>query len=137
MKKCVLVAAAALINKKKEILLAQRPKGRHMEGMWEFPGGKIEESESAEEALIRELYEELGIHVTEQNLTPLTFASYHYPDFYLLMPLYLCKKWDGEIIPREGQTLHFVPITDLLSYDMPPPDIPLSQRILDFFSLIL
>lgn len=137
MKKCVLVAAAALMNKEKEILLAQRPKGRHMEGMWEFPGGKIENLESAEDALIRELYEELGIHVEAQNLTPLTFASHHYPDFYLLMPLYLCKKWEGEMVPREGQTLRFVAARDLLSYDMPPADIPLVHRILDFFTPIL
>ncbi len=137
MKKCVLVAAAALMNDKNEILLAQRPKGRHMEGMWEFPGGKIEQSESAEDALIRELYEELGIHVLAQDLTPLTFASHHYPDFYLLMPLYLCKKWDGEMIPREGQILSFVTLDKLLSYDMPPADIPLVDRILDFFSPIL
>jgi 8-oxo-dGTP diphosphatase len=137
MKKCVIVVAVALMDDNNQILLAQRPMGKHMGGMWEFPGGKIEDFETPENALIRELYEELDVHTLPQDLQPLTFASHDYEDFHLLMPLYLCKKWSGELKPKEGQTLVFAPLNALLSYQMPPADIPLVHRILDFFSSIL
>jgi 8-oxo-dGTP diphosphatase len=101
--KLVLVAACALIDADGRILLAQRPPGRSMAGLWEFPGGKVEAGERPEETLIRELAEELGIVVKEACLAPLTFASHSYPDFHLLMPLYVCRRWEGTVVPQEGQ----------------------------------
>jgi len=106
--KLVLVAACALIDADGRVLLAQRPPGRSMAGLWEFPGGKVEAGERPEETVIRELAEELGIAVKEACLAPLTFASHSYPDFHLLMPLYVCRRWEGMVVPREGQQLAWV-----------------------------
>jgi 8-oxo-dGTP diphosphatase len=121
----VLVAACVLLNSEGRILIAKRPKGRPLEGLWEFPGGKVEPGEAPEPALIRELEEELGIEIAPLDLTPLTFASHTYPDFHLLMPLYLCKRWLGELTAHEGQELLWVRPEDLSDHDMPPADEPL------------
>lgn len=123
--KTVLVAAVALIDPDGRVLLAQRPEGKSMAGLWEFPGGKVEPGETPEAALIRELHEELGIDTWTSCLAPLTFASHSYDDFHLLMPVYACRKWQGIVQPQEGQKLAWVRSTDLRSYDMPPADIPL------------
>jgi len=127
--KLVLVAACALIDADGRILLAQRPPGRSMAGLWEFPGGKVEAGERPEQTLIRELEEELGIMVKEACLAPLTFASHSYPDFQLLMPLYVCRRWDGIVIPREGQELAWVRPNRLREYPMPEADIPLIPHL--------
>ncbi|MCA8900870.1 MAG: 8-oxo-dGTP diphosphatase MutT [Hyphomonas sp.] len=121
----VLVVAAALYNPDGEILLAQRPEGKQLAGLWEFPGGKVEPGESPEAALCRELNEELGITVNETDLEPITFASFAYPDFHLLMPLYACHAWHGEVHPREGQSVAWVTPSRLDDYPAPPADIPL------------
>ena len=121
----VLVAAVALIDIDGRVLLARRPEGRPMAGLWEFPGGKVEDGETPEAALIRELKEELGIDVTESCLSPFTFASHRYPDFHLLMPLYVCRVWEGEARPSEGQALKWVRVERLRDYAMPPADAPL------------
>lgn len=121
----VLVAAVALIDADGRVLLAQRPQGKSMAGLWEFPGGKVEPGETPEAALIRELHEELGIDTWASCLAPLTFASHAYPDFHLLMPLFACRRWQGIARPREGQTLAWVRAGDLRRYPMPPADIPL------------
>ena len=128
--KIVLVAACALVDADGRVLLAQRPDGKSMAGLWEFPGGKIEHGERPEETLIRELKEELGIQVSEDCLAPLTFASYSYPDFHLLMPLYVCRRWDGMIVPSEGQRISWVKPNRLRDYDMPPADIPLISHLM-------
>lgn len=125
----VLVVACALIDTDRRILLARRPPGTSMAGLWEFPGGKVEAGERPEQALIRELAEELGITVSEACLAPLTFASHGYPDFHLLMPLYVCRRWDGIPLPREGQTLAWVRPDRLRSYEMPPADAPLIPHL--------
>ena len=130
--KMVLVAAAALIDKDGRILLAQRPEGKSMAGLWEFPGGKIKAHESPEQALIRELHEELGIDTWASCLAPLTFASHAYEDFHLLMPLFVCRKWGGIPISREGQTLKWVHAPDLTKYAMPPADLPLIPILRDW-----
>ncbi|ARO15650.1 8-oxo-dGTP diphosphatase [Ketogulonicigenium robustum] len=122
--KLVLVAAVALIRDQR-VLLAQRPAGKSLAGLWEFPGGKLEAGESPEQALIREMEEELGIRATPDALTPLAFASHSYPDFHLLMPLYACRKWDGTPQGREGQAIEWAGINDLDNYPMPPADLPL------------
>lgn len=127
--KLVLVAACALIDADGRILIAQRPPGRSMAGLWEFPGGKIEADETPEQTLIRELEEELGIVVKEACLAPLTFASHSYPDFHLLMPLYVCRRWDGVVRPRESQQLAWVRPNKLRDYPMPPADIPLVPHL--------
>lgn len=127
--KTVLVAACALIDPDGRVLLAQRPQGKSMAGLWEFPGGKIEPGERPEETLIRELREELGIVVQEECLAPLTFASHVYPDFHLLMPLYVCRRWEGFVEPRERQGLKWVRPNDLRSYPMPPADEPLISHL--------
>ena len=129
--KLVLVAACALIDADGRVLIAQRPEGKPMAGLWEFPGGKIEDGERPEDALIRELSEELGIVVREACLAPLTFASHAYPDFHLLMPLYVCRRWEGQMAPREGQTLAWVRANKLRDYPMPPADIPLIPHLID------
>lgn len=126
-----LVVAVALIDADNRVLIAQRPEGKPMAGLWEFPGGKVEAGERPEETLIRELREELGIDVKEPCLAPLTFASHAYETFHLLMPLYVCRRWDGLAHAREGQTLKWVRAADLRSYAMPPADEPLIPFLLD------
>lgn len=121
----VLVVAVALYNETGDILLAQRPEGKALAGLWEFPGGKVEPGETPEAALVRELHEELSIMVNETELEPLTFASHTYPDFHLLMPLYRCHTWSGEVRPREGQSVAWVPPGGLFDYPAPPADLPL------------
>jgi 8-oxo-dGTP diphosphatase len=128
--KLVLVAACALIDVDGRVLLAQRPAGKPMAGLWEFPGGKVESGERPEESLIRELKEELGIVVREACLAPLTFASHAYPDFHLLMPLYVCRRWEGTVTPREGQHLLWVRPNRLRDYPMPPADEPLISHLM-------
>ncbi|HET9617597.1 MAG TPA: 8-oxo-dGTP diphosphatase MutT [Pseudolabrys sp.] len=130
MSKLVLVAACALVDADGRVLLAQRPQGKPMAGLWEFPGGKVETGERPEETLIRELEEELGIAVREPCLAPLTFASHAYPDFHLLMPLYVCRRWEGAVTPREGQTLAWVRPNKLRDYEMPPADVPLVSHLM-------
>jgi 8-oxo-dGTP diphosphatase len=127
----VLVAAVALIDSDGRILLAQRPEGKAMAGLWEFPGGKVDHGETPEAALIRELAEELGIDVTASCLAPFTFASHTYPDFHLLMPLYVCRKWSGIPVAREGQRLRWVRPARLADYPMPPADKPLVAMLRD------
>lgn len=130
--KTLLVSAVALIDVDGRILLAQRPEGKSMAGLWEFPGGKIEPGETPEAALIRELHEELGIETWESCLAPLTFASHSYEDFHLLMPLFACRKWSGQVQPREGQTLKWVKSNDLRNYPMPAADVPLIPILRDW-----
>jgi 8-oxo-dGTP diphosphatase len=129
--KVTLVVACALVDADKRVLLAQRPEGKAMAGLWEFPGGKIEPGERPEATLIRELREEIGITVKEACLAPVTFASYAYEDFHLLMPLYICRRWDGDVIAREGQNLAWVRANKLRDYKMPPADIPLIPHLID------
>jgi len=112
------------------VLIAERPAGKSMAGLWEFPGGKVEAGERPEECLIRELAEELGIAVNEACLAPLTFASHNYPDFHLLMPLYVCRRWEGIVTPREGQRLAWVKPQRLRDYPMPPADEPLVAHLM-------
>ena len=121
----LLVVAAALIDVDGRVLIAQRPPGKQLAGLWEFPGGKLEAAETPEAALIRELREELGVDVNEACLAPLAFASHSYEDFHLLMPLWACRRWNGFVMPREGQALKWVKAADLRSYPMPPADAPL------------
>lgn len=128
--KVVLVAACALIDGDGRILIAQRPVGKPMAGLWEFPGGKVEDGERPEQTLIRELKEELGISVSEDCLAPLTFASHSYPDFHLLMPLYVCRRWQGIVTAREAQQLAWVRPNRLQEYDMPPADVPLVSHLM-------
>jgi len=125
----VVVAACALVDPDGRVLLAQRPQGKPMAGLWEFPGGKVETGERPEETLIRELEEELGIVVKEACLAPLTFASHTYPDFHLLMPLYVCRRWDGRVTAKEGQGLVWVRPNRLREYPMPPADVPLVAHL--------
>ena len=130
--KTLLVSAVALIDRDGRILLAQRPEGKSMAGLWEFPGGKIEPDETPETALVRELHEELGIQTWNSCLAPLTFASHSYENFHLLMPLFACRKWEGIPQPKEGQVLKWVKPSDLRSYPMPPADIPLIPILRDW-----
>ena len=123
--KMVLVSAVALVDVEGRVLLAQRPEGKSMAGLWEFPGGKVEPGETPEVALIRELQEELGIGTWQSCLAPLTFASHSYEDFHLLMPLFICRKWEGVPQAREGQVLKWVKGQDLRHYPMPAADVPL------------
>jgi 8-oxo-dGTP diphosphatase len=127
--KLVLVVACALIDADGRVLLAQRPAGRAMAGLWEFPGGKVEVGEQPEQALIRELAEELTIVVSEACIAPLTFASHAYQDFHLLMPLYVCRRWEGIVTAREGQSLAWVRPNRLRDYPMPPADAPLIPHL--------
>lgn len=129
--KLVLVSAVALIDVEGRVLLAQRPEGKSMAGLWEFPGGKLEADETPEAALVRELHEELGIETWDSCLAPLTFASHSYDDFHLMMPLFACRKWNGVPVPREGQVLKWVKARDLRDYPMPPADIPLIPILRD------
>ena len=130
--KLVLVAAVALIDTDGRVLVAQRPEGKSMAGLWEFPGGKIEPGESPESALIRELEEELGINTWSSCLAPLTFASHSYADMHLLMPLFACRKWEGTPTPKEGQVLKWVAPMALRDYPMPAADIPLIPILRDW-----
>ena len=127
--KVVTVAACALVDADGRVLLAQRPPGKPMAGLWEFPGGKVEAGETPEQTLIRELEEELGIVVKEACLAPLTFASHTYPEFHLLMPLYVCRRWDGVVTAREGQSLTWARPNRLRDYPMPPADVPLVAHL--------
>jgi 8-oxo-dGTP diphosphatase len=127
----VLVAACALVDADGRILLAQRPEGKSMAGLWEFPGGKVEAGETPETTLIRELAEELGIVVKEDCLAPLTFASHAYENFHLLMPLYICRRWEGMVQPLEGQKLTWTEPKKLRSFPMPPADEPLIPALID------
>jgi 8-oxo-dGTP diphosphatase len=128
--KTVLVAACALIDTDGRVLLAQRPQGKPMAGLWEFPGGKIENGEKPEQSLIRELKEELGIAVKEDCLAPLTFASHSYPDFHLLMPLFVCRRWEGTVTALEGQQLVWAKPNRLRDYSMPAADVPLISHLM-------
>lgn len=130
-KKLVLVSACALIDRDNRILIAKRPQGKSMAGLWEFPGGKVEAGETPEQTLIRELQEELGITTYQSCLAPLTFASHAYDDFHLLMPLYICRKFDGIAQPRENQTLKWVRAANLRDYPMPDADLPLIAPLQD------
>ena len=126
----VLVAACALVDADGRVLIAERPAGKTMAGLWEFPGGKVENGERPEESLIRELKEELGIVISEPCLAPLTFASHAYPGFHLLMPLYVCRRWEGQVIAQEGQRLAWVKPNRLREYPMPPADEPLVSHLM-------
>jgi 8-oxo-dGTP diphosphatase len=127
----VIVAAVALIDADGRVLIAQRPPGKVMAGLWEFPGGKLEAGERPEDTLIRELREELSIAVKEACLAPFTFASHDYPEFHLLMPLYLCRRWEGIVTPLEHSALKWVRPKDLVNYPMPPADLPLIPMLRD------
>jgi len=130
--KILLVSAVALIDRDGRVLIAQRPQGKNMEGLWEFPGGKVESGETPEQALVRELYEELGIETWSSCLAPLTFASHGYSDFHLLMPLFACRKWDGIPKSKEGQNLKWVNVKRLKDFPMPPADVPLIALLRDW-----
>ena len=127
----VLVVAVALIDPDGRVLIAKRPEGKQLAGLWEFPGGKVEPGERPEAALIRELHEEIGITVSEPCLAPLTFASHAYDGFHLLMPLYVCRVWQGTVVPLEGQSLAWVRPNDMGKYPMPPADKPLVAMLRD------
>ncbi|MEZ5857145.1 MAG: (deoxy)nucleoside triphosphate pyrophosphohydrolase [Hyphomicrobiaceae bacterium] len=130
-KPILLVVAAGLVDADNRILIAQRPEGKSMAGLWEFPGGKLMPDETPEAALVRELGEELGIEVCETCLAPFTFASHTYETFHLLMPLYLCRRWEGTVTPREGQRVKWVRAAKLADYPMPPADVPLIPMLFD------
>ncbi len=130
--KILLVSAVALIDIDGRVLLAQRPEGKSMAGLWEFPGGKVEAGETPETALIRELQEELGIDTSASCLAPLAFASHSYEDFHLLMPLFACRRWHGSVVPQEGQQLKWVRAEHLRDYPMPPADEPLIPILRDW-----
>jgi 8-oxo-dGTP diphosphatase len=127
----VIVAACALVDGEGRLLITRRPEGKPLAGLWEFPGGKVEADEVPEAALIRELREELAVQVAEADLQPLTFASHAYPDFHLLMPVYLCRSWQGDVAAHEGQELLWVKPDTLHLYDMPPADEPLKLALRD------
>ncbi|WP_372072307.1 8-oxo-dGTP diphosphatase MutT [Tistrella mobilis] len=129
--KLLLVVAVALLDVDNRVLIAKRPEGKAMAGLWEFPGGKVAPGERPEAALVRELHEELGIDTSTSCLAPATFASHAYPDFHLLMPVYVCRQWRGTPTPREGQELAWVRISKLRDYPMPPADLPLIAMLRD------
>jgi 8-oxo-dGTP diphosphatase len=130
-KPIVLVAAAALIDADNRVLIARRPEGKSMAGLWEFPGGKVEPGETPEAALVRELAEELRIEVCDTCLAPFTFASHAYDNFHLLMPLFICRNWEGDVEPTEGQEVHWVRANRLAQFPMPPADLPLIPWLRD------
>lgn len=130
--KVLTVVAAALIRENGHMLLAQRPPGKAMAGLWELPGGKLETGESPETALVRELKEELGIVVNEKNLEPFTFASHRYEDFHLLMPIFICRHWLGQLQPVEGQALAWASAQDIMDFPAPEADIPLFERYIEW-----
>lgn len=127
----LLVAACALVDADNRVLIAQRPEGKSMAGLWEFPGGKIEPGETPEETLVRELQEEIGVTTQTACLAPLTFASHGYETFHLLMPLFVCRRFTGIAVPREGQVLKWVRPQKMRDYPMPPADIPLIPALID------
>lgn len=127
----VLVAACALVDPDRRVLIAQRPAGKAMAGLWEFPGGKVEAGETPEDTVIRELFEELSVTVSKPCLAPLTFASHDYGEFHLLMPLFVCRRWDGTPVPREAQQLKWVRANRLRDFSMPPADEPLISHLAD------
>lgn len=127
----LLVAACALVDADGRVLITQRPEGKQLAGLWEFPGGKVEPGERPETSLIRELHEELGITVKEPCLAPLTFASHAYEDFHLLMPLWVCRRWEGTVVGREGQAIKWVKVSRLRDFAMPPADEPLIPHLVD------
>ncbi|MCB1463895.1 MAG: 8-oxo-dGTP diphosphatase MutT [Nitratireductor sp.] len=129
--KLVLVVACALVDTDNRVLIAQRPQGKAMAGLWEFPGGKVEAGETPEACLIRELEEELGVTTWESCLAPLTFASHSYPDFHLLMPLYICRKWEGPAVAREHAALKWVRANRLRDFSMPEADVPLIPALME------
>ncbi len=129
--KLLLVAACALVDRDGRVLLARRPSGKQHAGLWEFPGGKVEQGETAEAALVRELREELGIEPCQRCLQPFAFSSHVQEGTYLLMPLYVCRQWDGFVSPREGQQVKWAPPASLEEYAMPPADRPLAAEIRD------
>lgn len=131
-KPIILVSACAVVDQDNRVLIAQRPEGKSMAGLWEFPGGKVEDGETPETALIRELEEELGVETKETCLAPLTFASHSYETFHLLMPLFICRRYWGVPQPREGQALKWVKAKNLRDYEMPPADEPLVAHLIDF-----
>ncbi|WP_181701076.1 (deoxy)nucleoside triphosphate pyrophosphohydrolase [Chthonobacter albigriseus] len=127
----VLVVACALVDADNRVLISQRPEGKSLAGLWEFPGGKVETGETPEDALIREMDEELSVTIRKPCLAPLTFASFSYDSFHLLMPLYVCRRWEGSISPREGQAVAWVRPNRLRDYPMPPADEPLIPHLID------
>ena len=127
----MLVAAAALIDKDGRVLVAQRPEGKPMAGLWEFPGGKVDAGETPEFALVREIEEELGIEVRECCFTPIAFASHSYEKFHLVMPLYVCRMWKGMVTPREGQAIKWMKVNELYGLQMPDADVPLISQLLE------
>ena len=127
----ILVTACALLDADNRVLIGQRPPGKAMAGLWEFPGGKVEPGETPEDAIIREIAEELGVKVTKACLAPLTFASFDYPDFHLLMPFYVCRRWEGTPVAREHSALKWVRANRLRDYPMPPADEPLISHLAD------
>jgi 8-oxo-dGTP diphosphatase len=129
--KLLLVSAVALIDADGRVLITQRPAGKDMAGLWEFPGGKIHDGETPEEALVRELKEELGIDTSIACLHAAAFASHAYEKFHLLMPLYICRNWRGQVVPQEGQQIKWVMPSELKNYPMPPADVPLVSALLD------
>jgi len=133
--KTLLVSACALVDVDGRVLIARRPEGKTMAGLWEFPGGKVEAGELPEQTLIRELKEELGIDVTQACLAPLTFASHSYRDFHLLMPLWICRRWEGIVTAREGQELAWVRPQRLRDYSMPPADEPLIPHLIELLAM--
>lgn len=132
--KTILVSAIAMIDADKRVLLAQRPEGKSMAGLWEFPGGKVEAGELPEAALAREIKEELGVQICQPCSYPLTFVSHQYDDFHLLMLLYTCRKWEGIPTPQEGQTLCWKHVHEILDLPMPPADVPLLAALRDFLA---
>ena len=132
MVKTLLVAACALIDVDGRVLIAKRPRGKQLAGLWEFPGGKVEEGETPEACLIRELNEELGISITHACLAPFVFASHSYESFHLLMPLFLCRRWEGQVIAREHEAIAWVKPDKLADYPMPPADAPLVAWLRDW-----
>jgi len=132
MSKLVLVVAAALFDSDNRVLLAKRPEGKAMAGLWEFPGGKVEIGETPENALVRELFEELTIEIKPKSLKPIKFASFPYPSFHLLMPLYACREWSGTPTAAEGQALDWVRLEDLHRYEAPAADIPLFDHLASY-----
>lgn len=131
-RRLLLVAAVALLDADGRVLIAQRPPGKPMAGLWEFPGGKVDPGETPEQALVRELREELGVETRGSCLAPLTFASHGYEAFHLLMPLFACRKWAGTPTPREGQQLKWARVAALKDYPMPPADVPLVALLRDY-----